>query len=236
MRIGVIIPDRGDRPELLKNSLRMLEGQTLKPEIVELINFPSTSSEKDITLRYRTGYEKLKNKGLDIIAFWENDDYYCKDYLKIMTDKWVERGKPELLGTDYTIYYHIRELAYFTFHHSERSSASSTLIRPDLNFPWCIDSEPYTDMYLWSACPQIKDKVIFHPEKHIMLGIKHGVGLAGGIGHLDELQIFIEKDFSKEFMKTHMDEEGFIFYSNYLPPFTKRSLKIVNGTPIMVPE
>jgi len=245
IRVGIIIPDRNDRPELLKNCLRMLEAQTLQPEIIELINFHPNSHEKDITLRYRTGYEKLRNKGLDIIAFWENDDYYSKDYLEIMVNKWLEKGQPDMLGTDYTIYYHLRKIAYFVFHHIDRSSALSTLIKPDLKFPWCQDTDPYTDMYLWSQCHEIKNKVIFHPEKHITIGIKHGVGLPGGIGHTDELQIFINPDLKIDengnirqygFLEEHMDEESFNFYKNYLPPFTKQTLKIINGTPMMVPE
>jgi hypothetical protein len=52
MRVGVIIPDRGDRPRLLENCMRMLRAQTLQPVAVELINFTPYQalliSQKDI--------------------------------------------------------------------------------------------------------------------------------------------------------------------------------------------
>lgn len=215
MRVGIILPTRGDRPEFLKNSIRMLEAQTLKPELIEIINDPPLNKEKDITYRYRMGYDRLRNKGLDLIAFWEDDDYYSPDYLEKMVRTWQEKGQPQLLGTDYTIYYHIKQFAYFYFHHTERSSQLSTLIKPDMNFTWCVDREPFTDNYLWTMCPEITQKVIFHPEKHLTIGIKHGIGMCGGKTHVDQQDRFIEKDHDKSFLKQHMDAESYKFYTNY---------------------
>ncbi len=103
MKVGIIIPDRGDRPKLLANSLRMLEAQNLQPYYTVLINDEPKSDKPDITWRYRKGYDILRKKGLDIIVFWENDDWYSPDYLRYMTDKWLEHGKPGLLCTNHTI-------------------------------------------------------------------------------------------------------------------------------------
>jgi hypothetical protein len=89
MRIGVIIPDRGDRPEFLANCLRMLKRQTVKPVGIALINFPPTSNEKDITTRYRVGYSKWSASSCDVIALIENDDYYAPTYLEKMYKAWV---------------------------------------------------------------------------------------------------------------------------------------------------
>jgi glycosyltransferase involved in cell wall biosynthesis len=213
MRIGVIIPDRGDRPDFLNNCLRMLYSQTIKSEHLhlEIVNDTPLSDQCDITWRYRTGYERLRDKNLDVIALIENDDWYAPNYLETMLNEWEKQGNPDLLGTSYTIYYHIRLFSYFTMHHSQRSSAMSTLIKPDLNFEWCADNDPYSDIHLWKTL----NGKIFVPQKHICLGIKHGVGKLGGRSHIDKLERYINSDLDKKFIKEIMDKESFKFYSNY---------------------
>jgi hypothetical protein len=48
IKVGIIIPDRNDRPELLTNCMRMIEAQTLKPTVIELVNDkPKNDSGKD---------------------------------------------------------------------------------------------------------------------------------------------------------------------------------------------
>ena len=145
MKIGIIIPDKSDRPKFLENCLRMINSQTIKPDIIELVNDKPIDinpdgyalPEKrncDITLRYRTGYDRLRNKGINVIFLMENDDWYAPDYIETMLKYWEKYGRPDIFGTNYTIYYHIKLFAYFTMNHSMRSSAMSTLIRSDLNF------------------------------------------------------------------------------------------------------
>jgi hypothetical protein len=209
MRIGVIIPDRGDRPGFLENCLRMIKAQTLKPAIIELVNDEPTSKNYDITKRYRMGYDRLRNKDLDIIALMENDDWYAPEYLETMISRWISSGKPEIFGLDHTIYYHIRLFAHFTMNHSSRSSAMNTIVKPDLNFKWCPDHEPYTDIHLWNT---LKGTII-SPEKTICMGIKHGIGLCGGRSHLDRLHRYINPDEQKEFLKATLDQVSFEFYS-----------------------
>ena len=209
MRIGVIIPDRGDRPKLLENCLRMMKNQTLQPAIISIVNFKPISDACDITARYRHGYEKLKGRNLDMIAFIENDDWYSPDYLRIMADKWADHYFPDLLGLNHTIYYHIGRFEHFTMHHITRSSAMNTVIKPDLNFDWGQDNNPYADVWLWN----LLKGVIIIPEKEICLGIKHGIGLCGGQNHTDKMDRYINKDHNKEFLKSILDTESFEFYS-----------------------
>lgn len=211
MKVGIIIPDRGDRPEFLKNCLRMLAAQTLQPFVTLIIDFPPTDNNIDITKRYRIGYEEMRKKGVDVIALWENDDWYAPNYLETMLKKWIEAGMPDIFGTDNTIYYHIKLFALHTMFHVERSSAMSTFIKPGLFFNWCPDDEPYTDMHLWAT---LKGKV-FRPEKLICLGIKHGVGLCGGYSHVTKLHRFTQIDLNKDFLRNNLDETSFEFYSNY---------------------
>src|SRR5258706_947064 len=215
MKLAIIMPDRNDRPLFLENCLRMIKAQTFQPDIIELVNDKPLTNECDITWRYRTGYDRLRNKGIDVIALMENDDWYAPNYLQKMVTEWIKKGKPDLLGTNYTIYYHIKLFEHLTMWHDTRSSAMSTLIKPDLNFEWCADNEPYTDSYLWNTLKGIT----FNPGKNICLGIKHGTGMCGGLMHterLDRYQRRGQSDHSKEFLKQNMDAESFEFYANYI--------------------
>jgi len=83
MKIGILIPDKNDRPKFLQHSLFLLSQQTIQPDFVEVVNFES-GLVYDLNLRYRVGIESLKNKGADVIFFWENDDYYSPIYLEVM--------------------------------------------------------------------------------------------------------------------------------------------------------
>ncbi len=209
MKVGIIIPDRGDRPKLLANSLRMLAAQTLQFHYIALVDDKPISDKPDITWRYRKGYDILRKKGLDIIAFWENDDWYSPDYLRYMTDKWLEHGKPDLFGTNHTIYYNIKIKAYFEMLHDQRSAAMNTLIKPDMNFEWCPDYESFTDLYLYRTL----NYKVFKPDKLYSLGIKHGIGKLGGRSHIDRLYRYKFKD--NGFLKKTLDPISYEFYWNY---------------------
>ncbi len=209
MKVGIIIPDRGDRPKLLANSLRMLEAQTLIPHYVALVNDKPKSDKPDITWRYRKGYDLLRKKGLDIIVFWENDDWYSPDYLQYMTDKWLEHGKPDLFGTNHTIYYNIKIKKYFEMLHDQRSMAMNTLIKPDMNFEWCPDYETFTDLHLYRTL----NYKVFKPDKLYSLGIKHGIGKLGGRSHVDRLHRYKFED--NGFLKKTLDPVSYEFYWNY---------------------
>lgn len=213
MKIGIIIPDRNDRPLFILNCMRMLAAQTLQPAIINVVNYIPKNSDCDITERYRIGYNELINKGLDLIAFIENDDFYASHYLEFMSNQWILNGKPDILGLDRTIYYHIRTFEHFTMHHNTRSSAMNTVIKPDLAIKWGHDNDPYADVWLWN----LLKGVIISPEKEICLGIKHGIGLCGGQNHTDKMERYINKDHDKRFLKSIMDLESFEFYSNYFP-------------------
>jgi len=222
MKIAVIIPDKNDRPRFLENCLRMIEAQTFKPHIIKLVNnkFLEINSEGyvvpqedvcDITLRYRYGYESLRNQDIDVVFLMENDDWYSPTYIETMLKELEKHDRPDIFGTNYTIYYHIKLFSHLTMLHNRRSSAMSTILKPDLNFNWCSDNEPYTDLHLWNV---IKG-VTFKPEKHICIGIKHGTGLCGGRLHSERLHRYINKDINKSFLKAALDPESFKFYSNY---------------------
>lgn len=217
MKIGVLIPTRNDRPLFMENCLRMLQAQTLQPAIIEIVDDPPRSHDKDITWRYRTGYDRLRGKGLDVIALWENDDWYAPNYLEYMVKMWQDKMKPWLLGTNFTIYYHVKLKAWFKMEHDERASAMNTLIVPDLDFPWCEDNDPYTDLHLWSTLPGI---TIPQPSALISMGIKHGDGKCGGRNHIDKLERYKYDDKDSMFLYETIaiagrDQDSFNFYNNY---------------------
>jgi glycosyltransferase involved in cell wall biosynthesis len=211
MKIGIIIPHRGDRERFLTNCWRMIQRQTLKPFKIELVNDLPLNDDVDITWRYRMGYDRLRNIGVDVIAFMENDDWYAPEYLETMAYEWRKHGRPDIFGTNYTIYYHIKLKKYFTMNHTTRASAMNTLIKPDLKIKWPIDKEPYTDSHLWI---QLKHKgIVFKPEKHISIGIKHGDGLTGG--HMHRTRMYRYNNDDNGFLKETLDPESFEFYNNY---------------------
>ncbi len=223
MKIGVIIPDRGDRPLFFEHCKYLLSIQTIQPTEIFYANDPPASKEKDITKRYRQGYDYFRNKNFDILFFMESDDWYNESYIGRMIQEWSIAGQPDLFGLTHTIYYHIKLQSYFTMHHTQRSSSMCTMIRPDMDFNWCQDSEPYTDSHLWMVAKrndtnQPLTRAQFTPATPICLGIKHGIGLTGGNMHTDRLFRYEQhgkKDVDMGFLRSVADEKSFIFYSEY---------------------
>jgi hypothetical protein len=213
MKIALIIPDRNDRPLFTENCLRLMERQTIECDVIH-VNYEAESEAKDITQRYRYGYEYATKKGFDVCFFIENDDYYSPKYIQTMLHNWGLNNQPDLFGTSYTIYYHIKLKKYFTIQHPLRASAMNTLIKCGLKIDWCADSYPYTDLHLWKFNPQLS-KQSFMPITPISLGIKHDVGLHGGQWHTTRLDRYDNlgiDDTNLEFLRTVVDANSFSFY------------------------
>ena len=230
INIAVLTPHRNDRPQFLEQLKKMIAHQTLQPVIIQYEDYAPDGEKKDITQRYRRGYKFLSECGfvIDLIAFLEVDDYYAPTYLENMVTEWLRSGRPDILGTGSTIYYHLKLNKYFTFNHPKRASAMNTFIKPGLDIKWCEDSYAFTDMHLWNmsdvaqlAIPEatrIPKNLwlrghIFQPEKIISIGMKHGIGLCGGRNHIDRLQRYDKDDLDMQFLRDNCDEESFKFYS-----------------------
>ncbi len=209
--IGAVIPTRGDRKDFLDNCFKMLDKQSLLIDKIYLANDPPLSDEKDITLRYRKGFENLFSQGCEVVFLIEDDDFYHKDYIKIMFSKWLELNKPEILGVDSTTYYHLKKREFRIMNHKNRSSAFSTLVTKQvLNINWPEDSYPFLDLELWK---QLKG-VTFDPGKKICLGIKHNIGLSGGSAHNESFKYDI-KDPDLDYLKTVVGKD-FDFYKKMI--------------------
>jgi hypothetical protein len=88
----------------------------------------------------------------------------------------------------------------------------NTLIVPGLKIKWCADTEPYTDMHLWTNCPEI-NKTIVNPENIISIGLKHGVGKCGGGSHVDRLNKYKHTDQNMEWLFKNVDPKFHSFYT-----------------------
>jgi hypothetical protein len=223
MKIGVIIPNRPDRMKFFNHCLLMLKNQTIQPDLILPISYEPLNDDCDITQRYRVGYNQTRNRGLDVVFLIENDDYYAPNYIETMVAAWNDAGRPELFGTTSTLYYNIKLFKYFIMGHNTRCSAMATMIKPDLNFNWPVDSEPYFDVHIWMVALKQNGMQLtraqFTPDKTICFGIKHGVGKMGGKCHINRLEHYTGPrgfdDATHDWLKKNTDKESFNFYINY---------------------
>lgn len=222
MRIGVLIPTRGDRPELLGFATKQIEGQSRKPDEVIIIDEPPKNEKPDITYRYRIGCERLKNK-VDAILFWEDDDYYRHDYIERMERAFVERPSADIIGANSTVYYNIVTRKWAEFRHPGRASMFSTGIRTRSldKLKWCEDSYSYTDLHLWKSL----SGVAFDSPGRIAIGIKHGIGLTGGGGHVSNWRAYDKYDPRYEDLLNMTDETAVNFYSSLTIELRRYSLR-----------
>jgi hypothetical protein len=194
--IGAVIPTRGDRSIFLSRCLEMMYSQTMTIDLIHVVSEAPKSEEKDITYRYKKGFEYLFKEGCEVVFLIEDDDFYAPNYIETMFHHWKLNGKPEAFGLGSTTYYHLQRKMYTTMMHPNRSSAFSTMVTEavlDMDFP--ADNEPFLDLEIWK---QLDGKTFYVP-KPICLGIKHGVGACGGRGHLDEFP-YKEQDPDSEFL------------------------------------
>jgi len=178
MKICVIIPDRGDRPKLTEQCLKYMNRQTRKPDHIEHVLWKPKENVYDLTERIRIAYETLRDK-FDVFAIIENDDWYSDQYLKAYLAEWEKAGKPDLFGSDHTYYYHIKKDQYKLMTHPNRASLFTTWIKGGLDIDWPKDDDLQLDMKLWSN-PKLSKATT---KLTLAVGIKHGIGKCGGIGH-----------------------------------------------------
>lgn len=196
----------------------MLASQTIQPAETAFMFYAPESNDKDITQRYRRGYDQLRGKGLDVIAFFESDDYYPPDYLEVMAQKWLEHGKPDLISPHQVWYYNMRLNARLKMEGHTQAQAMSTMIKADLTFPWCPDNEAFTDVWLWNLRSHLKG-FIFKTDRIMCIGMKHGVGLTGGNSHRGDDHRYLSgkgiPDPDLSFLRENLTPEAFEFYSSY---------------------
>ena len=198
VKIGILIPTRGDRSAFVKFAKVLISRQTVKHHSLLIFDDPPKSELPDITYRYRVGCERLFKQGCDVIFFWEDDDWYAPNYLEKMVSAWIEMNKPDIFGIDTTLYYHLVSQKYLHINHPGRASAMSTMVtKKILGIVWCDDNYSYTDIHIWK---KLRGKTVNFGDR-ICVGIKHGIGLTGGGGHKKDWNTYNSQDANYEYLK-----------------------------------
>lgn len=212
MKIGVVIPTLGDRPEFLKFCLKRVNEQTRKPDCIALVNYKNRNGKIDIAQRYKTGIKYLIDKGCDLIVFIEDDDYYPKTYIEETYNLWVKYGRPDIIGCKETVYYHLPTSKYLTTI-QKHCSAYCTAISKKAVYEVCGDYEAYYDVKLWA---KNKGNRVEYDNKPI--GIKHGIGKCGGSGHNPRQGFYRFSDPNHEYLKSSVDSEALALYDRMFNP------------------
>jgi hypothetical protein len=179
--IAVVTPHHDPARKHLLDRLRFyMSRQTMQPDLWLIIDEP-TKIKPDLTYRVRVGCQRAIEAGATCILIMEDDDWYDPKYIEFMVNAWKQNGKPKIFGIGFTLYCHIFAQKQWFSPHSGRASLMSTLLTPNglKDYEWCPDTEIWLDMHLWSS---IKGKTV-EPNKFYSVGIKHGIGLCGGVGH-----------------------------------------------------
>lgn len=218
IKIGVLVPTRGNRPEFLNQAILMIKNQSLQPDFLEVIDDDFNSKEIDITRRYYSGCHRLFLKGANLIFCWEDDDWYAQNYIETVFTEWQKSGSPDIFGIGYSVYYHILSLKWFKINHPKRASMMATCFtKKVLEAKWPDNNYPYTDVALWGS---MKGKT-FMPSIPICLGIKHGIGLVGGGAHDGETcGHYSNSDMKGEYLK-QITGTDFEFYQGIKNKFVK---------------
>ena len=205
MKVALVIPTRGDRPQFLKQCHHLISRQTLQPNEIIFVDYAPKSSFKDITQRYRKGVEKATKRGCECVIFWEDDDWYHPTYNEWLLDSWVKCKKPSHFGVGETYYYNITANARLYMPHPNRTSMFCTMLKLPYGGSWPADHYPYLDMHFHKS-GKVKT-VDFPSNKVLAIGIKHGVGMTGGGGHHYRFKWDSVGDKARSWFVKHMDEE-----------------------------
>lgn len=223
MKIGIIIPDRCDRPKMTDNIWWQISQQKgVDKMVIAHINYPPRHEGYDITERYIEGYNKLRGQNIDMIACIENDDWYHPEYLITMFNEYERLRRPDIFGIEYTYYYHLKIKFYFKYLHAGRASMMCTCLKPDIEFNWPAPNVRFVDMWLWTHHEKwpVKTKV-WNPEKVLAIGMKgHGEGKFGGTGHDNKMYRYVIPD--DGFLENNLSEEQLNFFNAYIPDSSKQ--------------
>lgn len=213
IKIGIVTPTRGDRPAFLEFCRRQQERQSVQADMISIVDYPPESNEFDLIPRYRRGFEELFRRGCDVALLWEDDDWYCPEYVRIMVDEWIDAGKPDLFGINETLYYNIRIKMYQWLRHPGRASAMASMAtKAVLGINFGQENGVWMDLAMWQ---EIKNsKAIPMPDGVVIcIGIKHGVGRCGGMGHR-QAKFYAHRDHKYGYLETLIDEEAMEFYKS----------------------
>jgi hypothetical protein len=199
-----IIPDRGDRPEFTEHCLERLRliSQKLPFDLgIVHVDYPPFNAQFDLIERIKTGIKQAKHNGFKKAFIVENDDWYSEDYFKPFEEDFV--------GYSDTIYYHIKNKTWEHTFHPNHASLFSTAFKLSAmaTFKWPRPDTVFLDIGIWKHAQQTGKCLLKKDNPNI--GIKHGIGLCGGMGHR---QTFPFKDYKMEWLAAKVDEKSLELY------------------------
>lgn len=207
MKIGIILPDHGGRDELIKFAFKQIVSQTVKVHQIYHIDpyfHLKPNGSIDLIARLKMAYEMAKNDHVDFLLVWE-DDFYPNDYIQ----RFVPYLNFDFVGQDYTYYYQLKQRAWARFDHRYRSSLFTTGFKVSAlnNWDWSAlrPDLAMVDIKLWEYAKR-RTKAFIDTGA---IGIKHGIGLCGGKGHLITMH---NKDSEMLWLKDKVSEDAFEFY------------------------
>lgn len=127
------------------------------------------------------GYLERHAATEDVVAVWEDDDWYAPDYLETVL-RWVETA--DLVGEGCARYYHIGAQRYHVHRNTGHASLCSTAFRVGPVLPLlraiCQRQPPMVDLQLWATA--VSRRVV--TPAALVVGVKGLPGRAGiGAGH-----------------------------------------------------
>lgn len=210
LKIGVITPTCSpERKPFLDFLKQRMQNQTKQPDEWIIVDYPNESNKIDVAKRYKEGITQAFKKGCDFVLFMEDDDYYPNTYIETMVSGWVTAGMPNIFGVQETLYYHLKLNKFKKFSRTDHCSAFCTGVGRGVDFDICPDHAKLFDIRLWKANNENKATIKLEPgEKPV--GIKHGLGLTGGVFH-DENSNYPDNGLKLE---DYVDEEALSFYKS----------------------
>lgn len=206
MKIACIICDHGGRDELIGLANLQLEQQTRWPDAIYTIGPPQLqpNGSVDLVARLKIGYEMAKRDKMDFVLIIE-DDAYQKDYIQ----RFIPYMNFDFVGQDYTYYYQLKQRAWARFDHKYRSSLFTTGFKVSAlnNWNW-DDLRPdlaMVDIRLWEYAKR-RTKAFIDTGA---IGIKSGLGLCGGRGHLLKMD---NHDPEMNWLNEKVSKDAFEFY------------------------
>ncbi len=205
---ATITPTRGDRPKFLEFCKFQLGRMNTKPDASYFIDYKPKSSAVDLIPRIKKGIEKAKLDGFQYVMIFEDDDFYRKDYFDNIESLFKDI---DFVGSQNTTYYNLRNRTYGEWHHPRHASLFLTGFKIQAldDFVWPEDNEPFLDISLWLHA--VNKRKTIHWRETKAIGIKHGIGLCGGRGHVQQNKYM---DRELEWLKDHTDSESFDFYKS----------------------
>lgn len=203
----LLTPDRGDRPSLLKHCLHQVGRFTTSVDGHLIVDYaPEKKDKKDLTERVWYGYKEAVKLGVDWIVMIENDDWYHPEYLHRLL---LQADKADFIGFEFSYYYNLKNRTWDKITHKGRSSLYTTAFRVKAmeNFAWHRADPVFLDQNIWNYAKRFRRSFVDAGA----IGIKTGLGLCGGKGHVLKMK---HADPELNWLEARVDKESFEFYKS----------------------